>query len=74
MVDLKVKLSHEEYLQLDGDEAALLIAARFDALQALGCDDDAAVVIAVHPEIAIADALALLEQGCDPRTVLRILL
>ena len=59
---------------LDGDQAALLIADRFHALQKLGCDTDASVVIAVHPEISILQALKLLDGGCDPRTVLRILL
>ena len=74
MVELNVKLSHEQYLELDGEDAVLLIGARFDALRAIGCDTHAAVVVAVHPEISIAEAFDLLVHGCNPRTVLRILL
>ena len=45
VAELNVKLSHEACLELDGEEAALVIAARFDALRAIGCDTAAVVVI-----------------------------
>ena len=41
---------------------------------AVGCDAEAAVILAVHPEIAVAEACDLIRGGCDPRTAIRILL
>ena len=73
MKDGHLEVSQDEFLALDGDDAASLIVRRFEALRDLGCDPEAAVVVAVHPEISVKDAAPLLQHGCDPRTVLRIL-
>ena len=67
-------VTQEEFLSMPGEDAALLVAARFETLRALGCSADAAVVVAFHPEITIDDALELIRSGCDGRTALRILL
>lgn len=74
VADEKRVLTKEEFLAMDGEDAALLIANRYHALRARGCDAEGAVVTAVHPEIPVGDAASLLLCGCDPRTVLRILL
>ena len=70
--DLTIPWQH--FLALEGEEAALLVAARYDALRAADCDAEAAFVVAVHPEIAVGDAVALIRRGCTPRTAVRILL
>ncbi len=74
MVERDTTISQQEFMAMPGDDAALLIGARFDELRERGCDAEAAVVLAVHPQINIEAATDLLELGCDPRTVLRILL
>lgn len=66
--------TRQEFLELDDEDAAALIAARYRALSALGCDAEAAVVVAVHPEIGVVEACDLIRRGCDPRTAVRILL
>jgi hypothetical protein len=71
--DDDLSLSQDEFLALEGDAAALLLVARFYALRGRGCDADAAVVVAVHPKISVSEAASLIQRGCDPRTVLRIL-
>ncbi|HEX2112588.1 MAG TPA: hypothetical protein VHF67_13665 [Gaiellaceae bacterium] len=73
MADSNLTLSQEEFLALDGDAAAGLVASRFHALRELGCDAEAAVVVAVHPEIDVAEAFDLIRRGCDARAVLQIL-
>ena len=72
-VDDELNISQHEYLALDDEKAALLINARYEALRALGCDAEAAVVVAVFPEIDIDAALELIEGGIDPPTVVRVL-
>ncbi len=68
------RVSHDECLALDGRAAALLIAARYEALRVRGCNAEAAVVVAVHPEISVDAAAELIRRGCSPRMVVRILL
>jgi hypothetical protein len=64
----------DEFLALGDQDATTLIAARFHTLRHLGCDAESAVVLAVHPEVGLADAFDLIRRGCDTRTALRILL
>jgi hypothetical protein len=73
MTDRNLKLSQEEFLALEVDVAATLIASRFDALRERGCDAEAAVVVAVHPEVSVAEAVELIRRGCDARMGVRIL-
>ena len=74
MVDRQLTLSHREFLALDAGQAAALIESRYDVLRIAGCGPEAAVVLAVHPEVEICDALTLIRDGCPPRTALAILL
>ena len=74
VLDINLKLSPGEFLELDDEAVVRLIGARYHALRELGCDPEAAVVIAVHPEIRVADAAGLLWRGHDARTALGILL
>jgi hypothetical protein len=74
VVETDLRISPEEFLELDDDAAVRLIRSRFHAVCELGCDPEAAVVVAVHPEIRVEDASDLLCRGCDARTALRILL
>lgn len=67
-------ISHDEFVALDDKAAALLIAARYEALRVRGCSAEAAVVVAVHPELNVDAAAELIRRGCSPRRVLRILL
>ncbi len=71
--DRHLSLSQNEFLALEPDAAALLVAERFHALRGLGCDAEAAVVVAVHVEISVSEAAHLIRSGCRPRTVLRVL-
>ena len=73
MVDINFKISQQEFLELDDDAVVLLIGSRFHALCELGCEPEGAVVIAVHPEVRVAEAAGLLRRGCDAHTALRIL-
>jgi len=70
-VDDELRTSQDEFLAL---EAEKVIAARYSAMRALGCDAEAAVVVAVYPEIAIEAAVELLECGYESGTVVGILL
>ncbi len=74
MVDERHTISQREFMALDDDAAAVLITSRFHALRALGCDAEAAVVIAVHPEIDMEEAYDLVRSGVDAPTLVRILL
>ena len=74
MVGIDLRISPQEFLELDDEAAVRLIRSRFHALCELGCDPEGAVVVAVHPEIRVEDASGLLRRGCDVRTALRILL
>ncbi len=73
MSDSDLTVSQDEFLVLRGNDAGNLIVKRFEALRELGCDAEAAVVVAMHPEISVSEAADLIERGCDPRTVLRVL-
>ncbi len=66
--------TRQEFLELDDEDAITLITARYQALDALGFDAEAAVILAVHPEIAVAEACDLIRRGCDAQTAVRILL
>lgn len=63
-----------QFEDLHVDEAADVLAWRFDALCRSGYDIDAAAIVASHVEIDLHDALDLASRGCPPETALRILL
>ena len=67
-------VTRDEFEDLDESTAASLLRIRYSALVDAGCELEAAVVLAVHPEVELSDAIALLKRGCPPRTALRILL
>ncbi len=73
MVNGDFRMSEQEFLALETADATRLIEVRFQALRARGCDGETAALIAVHPEVSVAEAGELLERGCEPRTALRIL-
>jgi hypothetical protein len=56
------------------DEAAEVLAWRFDALCMTGYDLDAAAVIAANVEVDLHDAVDLVMRGCPPELAARILL
>jgi hypothetical protein len=56
------------------DEAAEVLAWRFDALCRSGYDLDAAAVIAANVEVDLHDAVDLVRRGCSPELAARILL
>ena len=64
----------EEFERLDDDEAERLIVDRFRSLADAGCDLEAALLLAVHPEVAVGQAADLLLRGHSPETALRALL
>jgi hypothetical protein len=66
-------ITRQSFEALDTETAARLLRARFTALTDAGCDIEDAVVIAVHPEVELGDALDLLRRGCPVKTALRIL-
>ena len=72
--DRELPLPRPEFLALDAERAARLVGSRYDVLRAAGCDPEAAVVVAVHPEVGVGDALGLIHRGCPARTALAILL
>ena len=74
MIDNNLKSWPKELRELDDDAVVVLIHSRFHALCERGCDPEAAVVVAVHPEVGVEEASRLLRRGCDARTALRILL
>jgi len=63
-----------QFEDLHVDEAADVLAWRFDALCRSGYDIDAAAIVASHVEIDLHDALHLASRGCPSATALRILL
>jgi hypothetical protein len=67
-------ITRTSFETLDVDGATALVRGRFAAASDAGCSTEDAIVIAVHPEIGLEDALRLLRRGCPARTVLRILL
>lgn len=56
------------------DEAESFIRGRFLSLADGGYDPQAALLMAVQPEIDVDVATAILRKGCPPETALRILL
>ena len=56
------------------DEAAEVLAWRFDALCRTGYDLDAAAVLAANVEVDLHDAVDLVRRGCPPALAARILL
>lgn len=56
------------------DEAAEVLAWRFEALCRTGYDLDAAAVLAANVEIDLHEAVELVERGCPPELATRILL
>jgi len=55
-------------------EVARLYAWRLQQLLEAGYDDDAAALLAAQLGVDLHRARLLLEQGCSPKTALRILL
>jgi len=56
------------------DEAAEVLAWRFDALCRSGFDLDAAAVLAANVEVDLHEAVDLVGRGCPPQLAARILL
>ena len=56
------------------DEAAEVLAWRFDALCRSGFDLDAAAVLAANVEVDLHEAVELVGRGCPPALAARILL
>jgi hypothetical protein len=56
------------------DEAAEVLAWRFDALCRSGFDLDAAAVLAANVEVDLHKAVELVGRGCPPELATRILL
>ncbi len=73
MVHRHFTVSEQAFSELHGDDAARLIASRFHALRDRGCEHDAAFMVAVHSEVSVPRAAALIRRGCSPRTVLCLL-
>ena len=63
-----------QFEDLRVDEAAEVLAWRFDALCRSGYDLDAAAVLAANIEVDLHEAVALVERGCPPTLATRILL
>jgi len=56
------------------DEAAEVLAWRFDALFRSGFDLDAAAVLAANVEVDLHQAIELVGRGCPPALAARILI
>ena len=63
-----------QFEDLRVDEAAEVLAWRFDALCRSGYDLDAAAVLAANVEVDLHDAVELVARGCSPELALQILL
>ena len=63
-----------QFEDLHVDEAADVLAWRFDALCRSGYDIDSAAIVASNVEVDLHDALDLAARGCPPETAIRILL
>ena len=63
-----------QFEDLRVDEAAEVLAWRFDTLCRCGFGLDAAAVIAANVEVDLHRAVDLVERGCPPETAARILL
>ena len=73
MVQNHLTVSEQAFSELQGDDAALLIASRFRALRIGGCEPEDALIVAVHSEVSVPRAAALIRHGVSPGTVLRLL-
>jgi hypothetical protein len=56
------------------DEAAEVLAWRFDSLCRSGYDLDAAAVLAANVEVDLHEAVDIVMRGCPPELAARILL
>ena len=63
-----------QFEDLQTDEAAEVLAWRFDALCRSGFDLDAAAVLAANVEVDLHRAVELVGRGCPPELATRILL
>jgi hypothetical protein len=63
-----------QFEDLHVDEAAEVLAWRFDALCRSGYDLDAAAVLAANVQIDLHEAVDLVSRGCPPDLAARILL
>ena len=63
-----------QFEDLHVDEAAEVLAWRFDALCRSGYDLDAAAVLAANVQIDLHEAVDLVTRGCSPDLAARILL
>jgi hypothetical protein len=63
-----------QFEDLRTDEAAEVLAWRFDALCRSGFDLDAAALIAANVEVDLHEAVQLVDRGCPPPLAARILL
>jgi hypothetical protein len=63
-----------QFEDLRTDEAAEVLAWRFDALCRCGFDLDAAALLAANVEVDLHDAVQLVDRGCPPALAARILL
>ncbi|MDH4345965.1 MAG: hypothetical protein OEW31_06505 [Thermoleophilia bacterium] len=54
-------------------EAEELLRARFETFAEWGCPLDDALMLAGRVEIEVADAISLLQRGCPPKLVPRLL-
>jgi hypothetical protein len=62
-----------QFEALQVDEAADVLAWRFDLLCRGGFDVESAAVMASNVEVDVHDAVALVQRGCEPSTAIRIL-
>ena len=62
-----------QFEELHVDEAADVLAWRFDALCRSGFDLESAALVATNVEIDRHDAVVLVARGCPPATAVRIL-
>jgi hypothetical protein len=63
-----------QFEELEVDEAADVLAWRFDALCRTGYDLETAARLATRVDVDLHDAVSLVSRGCPPATALRILL
>ena len=63
-----------QFEDLHVDDAADVLAWRFDTLCRSGYDLDAAAVVAANVEVDLHAAVDLIERGCPPELATRILL
>jgi hypothetical protein len=69
-----ILMTAAQFEDLQVDEAADVLAWRFDTLCRSGYDLDAAAVIAANVEVDLHRAVDLVERGCPPAIASRILL